>query len=327
MIRSLSAIARAPALHFVLLGALLFAGSTLIDSPAGARARPPIVITAARVDEIREDYTRTMGSPPTAKELDALIAREADDEMLYREALLLGLDRGDPAVEWRVIEKMEFLYGNAAGDNAEALRRGLALGLQRDDVVVRTGLVTKMRLLAKGSSRSEEPRGDALEQALADYFERHRDDYRQPALVTISHIFLSGDESRASEARAMRERLVATNATPTDAAKEGDPFVAGGTVRASSQTGLAKIFGSEVATAITKLEPHHWSEPLRSPYGFHVVWVSERSGGRDPLLADVRSQVLNAYRAERQDGYLERMLVEIRTAYEVRVETEKARDA
>ena len=120
-----------------MLGALLFAISSLTAAPA-QRARDPIVITAARIEEISDEYASTMGEPPTPQELAALIAREADDEMLYREALLLGLDRGDPAVEWRVIEKMEFLYGEDAGGNVEALRRGLELGLQRDDVIVRS---------------------------------------------------------------------------------------------------------------------------------------------------------------------------------------------
>src|SRR5512139_4203924 len=105
---------RAPALHFLLLGGLLFAASSLTAAPEPAALREPIVITTARIEEIREDYRRTVGTAPTPRELAALLNKEADDEMLYREALLLGLDRGDPAVEFRVIEKMEFLYGEAS---------------------------------------------------------------------------------------------------------------------------------------------------------------------------------------------------------------------
>jgi hypothetical protein len=315
---------RSPALHFVALGALLFAGSSLRASFHPAAERPPIVITAARVEEIREDYRRTVGSAPTARELAALIDREADDEMLYREALLLGLDRGDPAVEYRIIEKMEFLYGTAAGDTAAALRRGLALGLQRDDVVVRSGLVTKMKLLAKGASRAEEPTGDDLERALAGYYERHRDDYVQPEQISLAHVFLRGDGNREPEARALRARLVAAATVPGDAVRAGDPFVAGSMLRATTRAGLAKIFGEEFATAVAALQPGQWSEPMRSPYGLHLVWVLERSDARASPLDDVRSQVLHAYRAERQQQYLEKMLAGVRAAYEVRVEGQGA---
>jgi hypothetical protein len=318
------AMLRAPAVHFVALGGLLFAVVSWSANPEPVPTRAPIVISAARVEEIRDDYRRTAGIAPTARELAALIYKEADDEMLYREALLLGLDRGDPAVEWRVIEKMEFLYGKPPGGNAEALRRGLELGLQRDDVVVRSGLVTKMRLLAKGASRADEPTGEELERALSTYFEKHRHDYLQPQSLSFVHVFLRGDEMREPEARALRDRLVAGATSPADAAKEGDPFVAGNLIRATTHAGLVKLFGEELAAAVSELEPGRWSEPICSPYGLHLVWVLEKGQARVPKLDEVRSRVLHAWRADRQQQYLDKMLADIRAAYEVRVEGDVA---
>jgi hypothetical protein len=321
LLRVVTALSRAPALHFLALGGLLF----LITSTSAAptRARAPIVITAERVAEIRDEYARTMATPPTEAELEALVAKEADDEMLYREALLLGLDRGDRAVEWRVIEKMEFLDGEADGDNAAALRRGLELGLHRDDVVVRSGLVTKMRLLAKGTSRSEEPVGEALEGALEAYLERNRDEYTQAERFTLTHVFLRGDASDAAldaEARALRATLEASATPPGETVRHGDPFVTGSFIRATPRAGLVKIFGDAFADAVTKLEAKRWSEPIRSPYGVHLVWLAEKQEAKMPTLESVRSQVLQAYRAERQEQYAKKMMEEIRRAYEVRVE-------
>ena len=97
-------------------------------------------------------------------------------------------------------------------------------------------------------------------------------------------------------------------------------------LRATPRAGLVKLFGDELADAVAELEPGRWSEPLRSPYGLHLVWVLEKTDVRTPMLAEVRSQVLQAYRAERQQQYLERMLAGIRAAYEVRVEGEVALD-
>src|SRR5262245_36779972 len=164
--RLAGAVLGAPALHFLVLGGLLAGVAARVGGGSAADVRPPIVISAARVDEIRDEYQRSSLAPPTDDELRALVARDADEEMLYREALLLGLDRGDRAVKWRIVDKMHFLYGDAAGDPESAYRRGMALGLQRDDVVVRNALVTKMRLLAKAASRSEEPSGSALDAEL-----------------------------------------------------------------------------------------------------------------------------------------------------------------
>lgn len=322
----LTGLLRAPALHFLAVGGVLFAAVSWRAGPEPVALRPPIVITAERIAEIRDDYRRTIGSAPTPRELDALIGKEADDEMLYREALLLGIDRGDPAVEFRVVEKMEFLYGKPPDGDAGALRRGLELGLQRDDVVVRSGLVTKMRLLAKGASKADEPTGEALDRELESYLDAHRSAYVQPRRISLAHVFLRGDATREPEARALRARLEAAETPPIQAAKEGDPFIAGGVLRAMTQTGLAKLFGEQFANEVAELAVGRWSDPIRSPYGVHLVWVLETEDPQEPSLEEVRSRVLQAWRAERQKRYLARMLADIRAAYEVRVDRGAVQD-
>ncbi len=329
LLRCVVAASRAPAVHFLVLGGLLFAGSAGVTRsgtaarPTGPPRRDPIVITAARVAEIRDDYRRTVEVDPTPTELAALVDREAEELMLYHEALLLGLDRGDRTVEWRVVEKMRFLYGDEAGDNAQAYKRGRALGLAQDDVMVRNTLVTKMRLLAKGASRSEEPEGPALEDALQQYFRDHRDTYAQPERLSVTHVFVSaarhGDGLEA-DAKALRERLLGSSAPPETANRWGDAFVAGNTFRNVAPNTLGRMFGDDFTAAVLVLAPNAWSEPLRSPYGLHLVWVSDRQEVSVPAFDAVRSRVLRAYRAERQAHYLATMLAELRQAYEVRVE-------
>ncbi|EDL48353.1 peptidyl-prolyl cis-trans isomerase [Erythrobacter sp. SD-21] len=54
-------------------------------------------------------FERTMGRAPTDAELDARIGQWVREEVLYREALRLGLDRGDPVVRRRLASKMDEL--------------------------------------------------------------------------------------------------------------------------------------------------------------------------------------------------------------------------
>jgi hypothetical protein len=302
------------------LGALLYG---LTARQGGLPPRRPIVITAERIAEIRQDYMQTAHVAPTPAELDALIAREADEEMLFREAQLLHLDRGDRAVEWRVIEKVRFLYGDAAGDNAAALKRGLALGLDHDDVVVRNAMVTKIRLLAKAASRSDEPSGDDLDRALGDCMQRHRADYTQAERMSLTHVFLSSDKrgpAVEADAQGLLAQLRASGAGPDAAAHLGDPFIAGGALRSTTREQLAKVFGDGFATEVAGLAPGQWSGPVRSPFGLHLVWLAAHEDTALPSLAAVRSRVLRTYRAERRAHYLATMMDQLRMAYEVRVE-------
>ncbi|MFO0758281.1 MAG: peptidylprolyl isomerase [Byssovorax sp.] len=94
---------REPALHFLVLGLGLFALHARVRRPPPER----IVVSAAFADALAAEQAALLGKPPTIEERQALVDRWVDEELLYREALALGLDRGDPIVRRRLVQKME----------------------------------------------------------------------------------------------------------------------------------------------------------------------------------------------------------------------------
>ena len=94
---------REPLVHFLLAGALVFA----LLGEDGAPQDRRIAIDAAQVGRLSGEFAQTFRRPPTRAELDALIANAVRDEVYYREALRLGLDRDDLVVRRRMRLKME----------------------------------------------------------------------------------------------------------------------------------------------------------------------------------------------------------------------------
>ena len=94
---------REPLLHFVLLGALLFA----IDQVVVGRADDPrTIVVSATVDNAAQQlFKANRGREPTAEERGALRQIWLDNEVLYREGLALQVDKGDEAIRERVIFK------------------------------------------------------------------------------------------------------------------------------------------------------------------------------------------------------------------------------
>ena len=96
-------LAREPLLHFLLLGALIFGADRLI---AAQRGDPQTIVVSADVrKESAEIFKSGMKRDPSPADLKVLVDRWVDNEVLYREGLALGLDRGDSSLRERVIFK------------------------------------------------------------------------------------------------------------------------------------------------------------------------------------------------------------------------------
>lgn len=100
---------REPLLHVLLGGAALFLLHGAVSS-GGPPARDRIVVGEARVQSLASSFERTWMRPPTREELQGLVDDYVTEEVLYREALALGLDRDDLVVRRRMRQKMEFLH-------------------------------------------------------------------------------------------------------------------------------------------------------------------------------------------------------------------------
>ncbi|MEM6292804.1 MAG: peptidylprolyl isomerase [Myxococcota bacterium] len=100
-----------PLLHFAVLGALVFViADATEDEPRDDAA--VIRVERAVEERIEASLAKTLERAPTPAELDAAVESWVDAEMLYREGLTMGLDRDDPMVRKRVIQKMEFVGTN-----------------------------------------------------------------------------------------------------------------------------------------------------------------------------------------------------------------------
>ncbi len=99
---------REPLLHFLAIGGLIFLFFVAVDDTRETPA-DVIVITPERIDHLAARFRSVWKRMPTDAELDALIDDEVREEVYYRGALALGLDRNDTIVRRRMRQKMEFL--------------------------------------------------------------------------------------------------------------------------------------------------------------------------------------------------------------------------
>jgi peptidyl-prolyl cis-trans isomerase C len=102
-----------PLVHFLLIGAALFGVSAWRGEMIRA-GRERITITADQVTKARDTAALTQGRELSPAESNDLVESMVREEVLYREALALGLDRNDDEVRRRLVEKMNYLTQDLA---------------------------------------------------------------------------------------------------------------------------------------------------------------------------------------------------------------------
>lgn len=107
-------ILREPLLHFVLIGLAIFLLYPQSPQRQVTSSDAQVIdITQPVVDRLAAQFSSAWNRPPTEAEMAGLIEDHVREEVLYREALALGLDDGDAVIRQRLRLKMEFV-GEAA---------------------------------------------------------------------------------------------------------------------------------------------------------------------------------------------------------------------
>ena len=80
-----------------------------------------------------------------------------------------------------------------------------------------------------------------------------------------------------------------------------------------------RLFGqSELAEQLFKLPVEQWSGPLRSGYGWHLVYITAKLPAESPALDTVREQVLADYTDEQRRLLNSQAYEKIRAKYRIR---------
>ena len=271
---------REPLLHFLLLGAGLFLLFRLVASDSGAPKE--IVISEPRVEALAQGFARAWMRPPTAQELNGLVEDYIKEEIYYREAVTMGLDRDDVVIRRRLRQKLEFVSEDTAAALEPTDEQLQGYLQQHADKFLQPGRLSFQQLQFSVERRGEAARHDA--------------------------------EKVLGQLQAGRG--------PADPAQAGDATLLPAGLDDASPQDIASAFGEDFAGQIDKAPVGQWSGPLQSSYGWHIVRVTARTPAVAPTLEQVRPIVLREWQFEQNQKQSGEFYQSLRKQYDVRVEGE-----
>jgi|SRR5450631_1039818 len=239
-----------------------------------------IVITHAEIEHLAVSFARTWDRAPTEAELKGLIDDYVKEEI--------------------------------------ATREGISMGLDRDDVIIRRRLRQKLEFLSEGESPAAPPT-DAELQA---WMTTHPGLYHTEPKLAFRQVYLS-PEKHGNAAEADAEKLLARLRTAgSNAAIDhlGDATMLPSEQPLAPLFDTARVFGDDFAQRLMKVEEGQWTGPVESPFGLHLVLVTDRVAAAQATLSDVRSLVERDFVADRKKKELQALYDKLAEKYTVRIE-------
>ena len=270
---------REPLVHFLLLGAALFAISRAVK-PATDRTAPArqIVLTLDDLRQLQIGFAAQWQRPPSDQEMLGLIENRIKEEILYREALAMGLDKDDTIVKRRMAQKMEFLAEDVSAAHeptAEELRAWFA---KNTKLFTQPARVTFRHLYFSPDRRGKSAWSDA-ERALT--------------------------------------KLKGKPAAWAGAAALGDSFMFQDYLADRTPEQIAKDFGPAFAKALFVQKPGEWAGPIESGYGWHLVFLDSLTPERASSFEEVEPDVKTAWLAARKAEAWDKAYKAMRAKYEL----------
>jgi parvulin-like peptidyl-prolyl isomerase len=270
---------REPLTHFLLLGALLFAASHYVQP---AREVTPssrqIQLSLDELSQLALLFQSQWRRPPTAHELDRLVENRVQEEILYREALALGLDKDDTIVKRRMVQKMQFLAEDVAGARESTTAELKTWYEQNRASFEQPSRVSFRHLYFSPDRRGGRAWNDAAK-----------------ALTTLA-------------GQSQDSKLVGGLA---------DPFMFQDYYRDRGPEFLGKEFGPQFAQAVAKLSAGSWQGPIQSGFGWHLVYVDTLIPGRMPPFEEVEPDVKTAWLADQKAQAWRKAYASMRAKYTV----------
>jgi hypothetical protein len=280
-------ILREPLLHFLIAGGAIYLLYAWWGRD-GAVDQHRIVVDRGALLQYMQFQAQAFEPKTFAARFDTMIPAERQklideyvrEEVLYREAKALGMERGDYVMRQRLVQKMGFLL--------------------EQHVQVQPTDAELQKYLDTHHSQYHVAPSWTFTHVFLDRAQR-------------------GEEQARREAQRLLGVLNAQNAQFNDAPRFTDRFAFLQNYVERTQEYITSQFGTAFTAALMRLpvDARHWQGPLESDEGWHLVLFTAHTAGGVPALAEIRPRVADDWRRDREAQLQEQSVRALVDSYKV----------
>jgi hypothetical protein len=270
-----------PLVQFLLIGACIYGAYALFGAPEDDFRDTTIHVDANRIDAFISQWESRWNRPPTRQELDGIIQAYVREDILYRQAVAMGLNEDDPITRRRMAQKLEFLTSDLAqmkqpqeGELEQYFRDNQALYRKPD-------LITFSQVFFNPDAR---------------------------------------DDATLDIAAEVLAQLRSAGEPDAQMLQAGDRFMLQDYFPSATETDIARQLGSGFAAAVMQFEPGQWHGPVLSGYGVHLVYIYDFREAPPAVFEAVQARVLEDWHRKQREKFNADFLESLKSRYEIVIE-------
>lgn len=267
-----------PLIQFLVIGAAIYGAYALFGTPEEDFRDTLVYVDSNRINAFISEWESRWNRPPTKEEIDGLIQSYIREDVLYRQAVAMGLNEDDPITRRRMAQKLEFLTGD------------LAMMVQP----------------AEGELEAY------FEENEAAYRQADQLTFIQVFLDPDSR-----EESTLIDAAQLLVQLQAKGLPDDQTLQAGDQNMLQNYFQLATTLSIARQLGNGFTESVMELEPGKWHGPVLSGYGVHLVYVYDHLVAPPAEFEGVKASVLENWQLSQRESFNAEFLKSLKERYEI----------
>jgi len=274
----LSRLFKEPLVQFLVIGACIYGAYALFGEPQQDFRDTTIRVDSNRINSMISQWERRWNRLPTRAEIDGLIQAYIREDVLYRQAVAMGLNEDDPITRRRMAQKLEFLTSDL--------------------------------------SQMQQPQAGELEQFFAENTESYRGLDTISFTHVFIDPDKRGDATLGDAAEILAQ-LQAAGEPDAETIQLGDRLMLQNNFASATELDIRRQLGSGFAEVVMELEAGLWHGPVLSGYGVHLVYVYEFVEAPLAVFTDVQARVLDDWHAQKREQFNADFVKSLKSRYQI----------
>ena len=191
-------------------------------------------------------------------------------------------------------------------------REALNQHMDENNAMIRRGLIVQMNMLAESQAQDK----TISEEAIKAYYDLRKDQYMSSPEYSFTQLYFE-QSATSEEIENIREQLNNAGKQPNADALPGKQGMLQKDFDKAVLYELRRTFGEGFAEQLDELPKNTWAGPIKSGYGWHLIYIDTIQPSKPLPLPEVRDEIINELQYEESEAAKEQFYTELRQQYDV----------